>query len=92
MRPSARLVAGLSLCALLAVATAGSTWLMGPAWSCLVLMLALAALDWRRTRREPPVEVSFASPPRCRLRERFTVTYVLRNPTARRQAVRECVL
>ena len=83
IRPSARLLAGLSLVALLAVASAVSSWLAGPAWACLVLVLALFALDLRLTLSEARVQVACALPPRARLGEPFNVRYSLHNPTSR---------
>lgn len=83
MRPSARLVAGLTLAALLAVATAQSAWLVGPAWLCLGLVVSLAALDLRLTLREARVQVRCELPSRSRLGEPFVATYHVHNPTAR---------
>lgn len=83
MRPTARLVGGLLASALLAVATAGSSWLVGPAWACLGVVLALFALDLRLTLPEPHVEVVRELPARGRLGEPFTATYRLHNRARR---------
>lgn len=90
MRPTARLVTALALCTLLALATVERGWLVGPALSCLLLVVALAALDWRRTRREPELEVGCELPPRVRLHEPFVVRYQLHNPLGRALSV--CLL
>src|SRR5687767_6155886 len=88
MRPTGKLVAALALCSLLALATLGRAWLVGPALCCLALVTALALLDFRRTRREPALEVVCELPVRARLREPFLVSYRLHNPLNRAVSVR----
>lgn len=83
MRPSRRLVLALTLVALLALATASHSWLMGPAWLGLMLLLALAALDLRLTRREAAVEARCELPGSLRVREPFVVSYRLHNRATR---------
>jgi uncharacterized protein (DUF58 family) len=83
MRPTLRLVALLCLNALLAIATAYEAWLIGPAWACFALVLALGVLDGRHPRRAPPPALNFELPRRCRLREPALVTYRIHNPSRR---------
>jgi uncharacterized protein (DUF58 family) len=83
MRPTRRLVTALAAAALLAVATASQAWLLGPAWACLLLVLALAALDVRLTRAEPVVEARCEWPQRLRVQEPFVVAYHFHNPAGR---------
>jgi uncharacterized protein (DUF58 family) len=87
MRPTARLLGALLALALLAVASAFSGWLAGPAWACLAVVLGLFVLDLRLTLREAPVQVVCELPARCRLGEPFNVKYELHNPTRRTLAV-----
>jgi uncharacterized protein (DUF58 family) len=88
MRPTAKLVVAFGLCSSLALATLGRAWLVGPAVCCLVLVLALAAIDFRRTMREPALELRCELPPRARLREPFLVSYQLHNPLTRALTLR----